>query len=169
VLSTHNDRVGSGFFTLSLDVTANLGQERTRLTSYLNLGMVAYLGIPGQAVQRDTSLGKSSFVGNYVYSSNSVSLGYEWTPRISTATSYTLLHSFGGKLRLGGGLYYAYNHTGALTNTDEHDLQVTAIVSYLLTRALALEANYTFTGVKSDITSRTYYRDTAFVGVAFTF
>jgi putative beta-barrel porin BBP2 len=286
---------------VSLDVTFT-HQFNPRLVLGLS-SYTSYLGQPNFAL----AIGKSTNVGNYVYSSNSLSLGYEWTPRFSTATSYTLnatyyqassvgttgnllehifaqqfryllfptvtaaaeyrfsyeqyvntnldsysnfalvgadftlsprlqltfrvggqfetdlfhggnspsspyfestvtyayrplsfmqwynlydsersdissttnkdvyrtglriLHSFGAKLKLGGGVYYSYNHNGSPASVDENDLEATATANYLLTRAFALQASYTFTGVLSDITSRTYYRNTVFVGASFTF
>ena len=340
VIGTHDDRVGSGFAAPSFDLAARLGQERTQLTAYLQLGLIAYWDIPGQAVQPNISLdvtfthqftprlvlglssytayigqpsfalgiGKTSNVGNYVYSSNGISLGYQWTPRFSTASSYTLnatyyqastvgttgnllehifahqfryllfptitaaaeyrfayeqyvnssnlnsysnfalagadftlsprlqfnfragavfqtdlfhggnspsspyfestvtyeyrpasfiqwynlydiersdtdtadikdvyrtglkvFHSFGAKLKLGGGVYYSYNHNHTAPSFDENQLQATVTANYLLTRAFALQASYTFIGVLSDITSRSYYRNLTFVGASFTF
>ncbi len=85
-------------------------------------------------------------------------------------TGLKILHSFGARLQLGGGLYYSYNHNeGPPSSFDEHQVEATATASYQLTRAWTLQAGYTFTDVLSDINSRSYYRNRVFLGAAFTY
>lgn len=54
-------------------------------------------------------IGQTTNAGNYVFSSNSVSLGYEWTERFSTATSYTL-----------NAVYYQASSAGGTQNRLKH-------------------------------------------------
>ncbi|MBV9672504.1 MAG: outer membrane beta-barrel protein [Verrucomicrobia bacterium] len=122
VLTSHSDRVGSGYDSAGLVIQSHIGAERTRLdvsgnagfnyywerpgtkidpnlylsvnfthqfTPRLILGVTSYSAYQGQA---DVTVGASSAVnnGNYFYTSNALTLGYQWTPRFSTTTSYTL-------------------------------------------------------------------------------
>jgi Putative beta-barrel porin 2 len=84
-------------------------------------------------------------------------------------TGLKVLHSFGARLQLGGGLYYSYNHNATQSSFDEHQIEATATASYELTRAWTIQGGYTFSDVLSDITSRSYYRNRVFLGAAFTF
>ncbi len=85
-------------------------------------------------------------------------------------TGLKVLHSFGARLRLGGGVYYSFGHNeGPPSSVDEHQIEATATASYMLTRAWTIQAGYTFTDVLSDLASQSYYRNRVFLGAGFTF
>lgn len=339
VLTSHNDRVGSGYNYAGVEIASRIGAERTRITGDLQLGGIVYWNSPGRAVDPDIlfdltlthnltprlvvgfssfttyqtqpdfilGLGQVNNVGNYSFSSNSVALGYQWTPRFSTATSYTLnilyydnstvatsqnrlehifgqqfrylvlptvtavaeyrfayeqylqtnqdsysnfalfgadfslsprfqfnfrtgaeirtnlfagegtqiypdfestltyqyrpksyiqwynhfglqqsdinvvgsekiyqtglrvLHSFRGKLVLGGAIYYAYKDFAQGPPSNENDLDVSITTSYQLTRRFAIKAGYDFTRVFSSNDTNDYYRNRVFLGASYSF
>ena len=339
VLTSHDDRVGSGYDYAGVEIASRIGAERTRLTGDLQLGGIAYWDSPDRAIEPDIlfdltfshnltprllvgfssfttyqtqpdfilGLGQVNNVGNYLFSSNSLALGYQWTPRFSTASSYTLnilyyddssvattqnrlehifgqqcrylllptvtavgeyrfayeqylqtnqdsyshfalfgadfmlsprfqfnfrtgveimtdlfdgggtevypdfestltyqyhpksyiqwynhfglqqsdinvagsekiyqtglrvLHSFGGKLVIGGGLYYAYKDFAQGPPSNENDLDVSVTTSYQLTRRFAIKAGYDFTRVFSGLAANDYYRNRVFLGASCSF
>jgi len=339
VLTSHDNRVGSGYDYAGVEIASRIGAERTRLTGDLQLGVIGYWNSPGRAIDPDIVFdltfshnltprlvfGFSSFttyqsqpdfalgvgqvnnVGNYLFSSNSVALGYQWTPRFSTATSYTLnvlyydnssiattqnrlehvfgqqlrylifptvtavaeyrfnyeqylqtnqdsysnfalfgadfmlsprfqfnfrtgaeirtelfngggtqiypdfestltyqyhpesyiqwynhfglqqsdiniagsekiyqtglrvLHSFGGKLMLGCGIYYSYKSFAQGPPSNENDVDASVTASYQLTRRFAIKAGYDFTRVFSGLEVDEYYRNRVFLGASYSF
>lgn len=88
---------------LSLDVTFT-----HQFTPRVVLGFSSFATYRGQP-NFSLGVGQVNNVGNYVYTTNTVSLGYQWAPRFSTLTSYTL-----------NSLYYEDSIVGSTQNRLEH-------------------------------------------------
>jgi Putative beta-barrel porin 2 len=84
-------------------------------------------------------------------------------------TGLRVLHSFGGKFKLGGGIYYSYKNYPQGPSSDENDLDASITASYLITRSFSLQAGYTFTRVFSGINLQDYYRNRTFLGASYSF
>jgi hypothetical protein len=88
---------------LSLDLTFT-----HQFTPRLVLGFSSFAIFQGQP-NFSLGVGQVNNVGNYVYTTNTASLGYQWAPRVSTVTSYTL-----------NSLYYQNSVVGSTQNRLEH-------------------------------------------------
>jgi hypothetical protein len=99
-------------------------------------------------------LGQVNNVGNYLFSSNSIALGYEWTPRFSTATSYTL-----------NVLYYDNNSTGITQDRLEHIFGQQ--FRYLLLPTVTAVAEYRFAYEQYLQTNQDSYSHFALFGADF--
>jgi len=88
---------------LSLDLTFT-----HQFTPRLVLGFSSFAIFQGQP-NFSLGVGQVNNVGNYVYTTNTISLGYQWAPRFSTVTSYTL-----------NSLYYQNSVIGSTQNRLEH-------------------------------------------------
>ncbi len=91
--------------------------------------------------------------------------GYRRTYR----TGIRVSHRFGEKLRGVAEGYYSYNDYTGPINFTENIFDISAELSYQITRPFAIRAGYTFTRDFSDVTSRDYYRNRVYVGGVFTF
>lgn len=84
-------------------------------------------------------------------------------------TGIRVLHSFGKNLKLTAGAYYSYNRYDQPFSFDENDLDISVGAKYQITRALALQAGYTFTRVFTEVTTLDYYRNRVFFGFNYAF
>jgi Putative beta-barrel porin 2 len=83
-------------------------------------------------------------------------------------TGLKVIHSFGGKLVLSGGLYYAYKAFQDPTG-NENDFQADITASYQVTRRFSIQGGYDFTRVSSSIAVNSYYRNRIFFGASYSF
>ncbi|HEY0791668.1 MAG TPA: outer membrane beta-barrel protein [Chthoniobacterales bacterium] len=160
---THDNRTGSGFNSLGLNLGSHIGNLRTRLDALLSAGVIAYWNRPGSAIAPNISLnlnfthqfnertvfGFSTFTsyeqesnvatgldqasnqGNYFYSSNTFTLGYWLTHRISLITTYNVVTVL-------------YDNSAAALNNNYVQNTISQQVRYLLlpTVNVALEFRY---------------------------
>jgi Putative beta-barrel porin 2 len=100
----------------------------------------------------------------YGVEQSDLGVGYRRTYR----TGLKISHRAGAKLQMVGAVYYSYNEY-VNPSFSENVLEVNLGVTYQINRAFALTAGYTFERDFSDVTTRDYYRDRAYLGVLFAF
>jgi hypothetical protein len=78
-------------------------------------------------------------------------------------------HKFSQRFQGAAGVYYSNNDYDGTPSFTENIVELNVGLSYQLTRALGLNASYTFTNVSSEMAGRDYYRNRVTLGATFTF
>jgi hypothetical protein len=130
------------------------GQSQDLTDPYAE-GTLAYQYQPGSFVE---------WYNRYGIEESDLGVGYRRTYR----TGLKISHVVGARLRLVGAVYYSYNDY-ANPSFTENVLDLNVGLTYQFNRSLALSGGYTFERDFSQIVSRDYYRNRAYLGILFAF
>jgi len=109
----------------------SLNHQFNERTVFNLVSSLSYVAQPNIAA----GVGAPNVVGNYVYAANKISLGFQWTPRIATFTSYSL-----------DLLHYDSRSLGLFQ--DNFDYLIGEELRYLLRPAIVAVCEYRFGAVQ---------------------
>jgi hypothetical protein len=133
---------------------AQRGQEQDLAYPYAECTL-AYQYQPGSYLE---------WYNRYGLEESDLGIGYRRTYR----TGLKVSHVVGARLRLIGAVYYSYNDYVNPSFT-ENVLDLNIGLTYQINRAFALSAGYIFERDFSQLVTRDYYRNRAYIGLLFAF